>query len=88
MYDARLEMAIREQIVGVRVPLELWVRTGYAEDLADVFKSYSCGVWDIPESKVVLREESLFMSQLNYHLDDLRLIVQTEREKVHPVGSY
>ena len=88
MYDARLEMAIKEQIVGVRVPLELWVRTGYAEDLADCFRSYSCGVWDIPQSKVVLREESLFMRELNYQLDDLRLIVQTEREKVHPVGSY
>jgi hypothetical protein len=82
MYEARLEMAVREQVVGVRVPLELWVQTGYAEDLADIFKSYSMGVWDIPESKIVLREEAMFMSQLNYRLDDLRLIVQKEREKV------
>jgi hypothetical protein len=82
MFDARLEMAVREQVVGVRVPLELWVQTGYAEDLADIFKSYSMGVWDIPESKIVLREEAMFMSQLNYRLDDLRLIVQKEREKV------
>jgi hypothetical protein len=82
MFDARLEMAVREQIVGVRVPLELWVQTGYAEDLADIFKSYSMGVWDIPESKIVLREEAMFMAELNYRLDDLRLIVQREREKV------
>jgi len=82
MFDARLEMAVREQVVGVRVPLELWVQTGYAEDLADIFKSYSMGVWDIPESKIVLREEAMFMAELNYQLDDLRLIVQRERERV------
>ena len=82
MYTARLEMAIREHIVGVRVPLVMWVTPGYAEDLADIFKSYSIGVWNVPETKVVLREEARFMSELNIHLHDLTNIVKGEWEKV------
>lgn len=83
MYDARLEMAVRDHIVGVRIPLELWCRTGFAEDLADLFKGYSMDVWDIPESKIVLQEESVFMSELCERLNDLRLIVQNVREENH-----
>ena len=82
MYEARLQMAVEEQIVGVRVPLELWVLPGYAEDLANLFRSYSIGVWNVPATKIVLREEARFMSELNVHLHDLTNIVKKEWEKV------
>lgn len=81
MYLARIEMAVNEQVVGVRVPLELWVTPGYAEDLADIFKSYSMSTWNIPDTKNVLREEAAFMFELNSRMNDLRAIVKNKWEE-------